>query len=512
MAVTLQTKLSVRRNNMLLGDRGRIEKNQMANLAKKYTTTGFMYTEYPHKSFWSGEFDEADFKTALKELFSKAQDTPLLLYVHIPFCEQLCWFCTCHMSITREYEKVKNYLNFLFREIDMLHDFFGQNRVSPNFREIHLGGGSPTFVYEKEFDQLIEKLESITDIKKLDEFSIEIDPRRVDKGRMAYYQAKGINRISFGVQDFDLEVQKAINRVQPAELIENLLTPDIRSRFSNGTNFDLICGLPKQTPETIRETCEKVIEMSPDRICLNYLHYSPQFAPHQNIMFDGRKGRPTRLPDFYERKMIFLEALKVLTGHGYIRTGYDHFAKPTDAVVKAMRERKMQWNSLGVTAGRYSDVLGIGVHSLSTLGDCYSQNFYEFADYEKALVNGRFPVYRGHKLTREDIIRRAVIHALRNFFFLDFRVIEKRYDIEFKKYFKEELITLKEFERDEIVELSDASITITELGHQFANLVCRDFDKFYSSNKKARDLGDLFDDKKVIPETSSEIKTLIGSE
>ena len=495
---------------MLLGERGWIEKDQMANLAKKYTTTGFMYTEYPHKSFWSREFGEREFKTALKDLFSKDKAAPLLLYVHIPFCEQLCWFCTCHMSITQEYEKVKNYLKFLFLEIDLLHDFFKENRIVPNFREIHLGGGSPTFVNEPDFDSLIEKLRSIADLQKLDEFSLEIDPRKVDKERMRYYHTQGINRISFGVQDFDLEIQKAINRVQPADLIENLLTPDIRGLFRNGTNFDLICGLPYQTPETIRQTCEKAIGMSPDRICLNYLHYSPQFAPHQNIMFDGRNGRPTQLPDFYERKMIFLEALKTLTKKGYVRTGYDHFAKPTDAVAQAMREKKMQWNSLGVTAGRYSDVIGIGVHSLSTVGGCYSQNFYELPDYERALMNGKFPVYRGHRLTPDDEIRRTVIHLLRNFFFLDFLEIEKKYGIDFGKYFKDELMSLEEFVKDGMVELSESSLTITELGHQFANLVCRDFDKFYNRNKKAMDAGQLFDEKKTLPDDSSEIKSLVG--
>ncbi len=491
---------------MLLGERERIRKEQMAHLAGKYNTTGFMYTEYPHKSFWSPEFGEEGFKTALKNVFSRGKTAPLLLYVHIPFCEQLCWFCTCHMLITREYEKVKNYLGWLYREIDLLRAFFEEHSIQPNFREVHLGGGSPTFVDEKDFDELIEKLRSIADIGRLDEFSLEIDPRKVDKDRMRYYRSQGINRISFGVQDFDLEVQKAINRVQPAELIENLITPEIRNRFSHGVNFDLICGLPKQTPETIRKTCERAIQMSPDRICLNYLHYSPQFAPHQQIMWDGRQGRPSQLPDFFERKMIFLEALDVLTKNGYVRTGYDHFAKPTDAVAKAMQEGRMKWNALGVTAGRYSDVIGIGVHSYSTLGESYAQSFYELLDYQEALAKGSFPVFRGHHLSRDDVIRRTVIHTLRNFFFLDFREIEERYDIVFKEYFKEELVTLEEFVKDEIVELADGSITITELGHQFANLVCRDFDKFYQANKKARDFGAFFAEEKTIGDEASEIR------
>lgn len=495
---------------MLLGERGRVGREQLRELSEKYDTTGFMYTDYPHKSFWSVDFGPGGLKEALKTLFSKEPNVPLLLYVHIPYCEQLCWFCTCHMSITREYEKVKNYLEILYQEIELYRKFFEERSIRPNFREIHLGGGSPTFVHEREFGELVERLGTLADLKNLDEFALEIDPRHVDRERLQYYHSKGITRISFGVQDFDLNVQKAVNRVQPAELIENLLTPEIRERFPNGINFDLICGLPYQSPETMRRTCERVLEMSPDRICLNYLHYSPQFAPHQKIMADGRNGRPDRLPDFYERKTIFMEALAVLTQGGYVRTGYDHFAKPSDAVARAMKDGKMRWNALGVTAGRYQDVLGIGVHSLSTLGDYYSQNFYELPDYQAAVGKGEFPVYRGYRLTPGDKIRRDVIQTLRNFFSLDFRSIEEKYRISFKEYFKEELEALQEFAKDEIVELSDSAVRITELGHQFTTLICRNFDKFYTGNPRARDLGAFFDDQKVIPEHASELRTAVG--
>ena len=494
---------------MLLGNRLLNERQQMANLTKKYDTTAFMYTEYPHKNFWSKEMGDPEFRKALKALFSKDKNVPLMLYVHIPYCEQLCWFCTCHMSITKEYEKVRNYLDFLFREIDLHRELFRQLGIKPNFREIHLGGGSPTFVNQKDFDQLVEKLAFIADLKNLDEFAIEIDPRRVDRDRMKYYHSKGINRISFGVQDFDLEVQKAVNRVQPAELIENLLTPEIRKRFSNGVNFDLICGLPNQTTQTIRETCERAARMSPDRICLNYLHYSPKFAPHQTIMIDGRNGRPTQLPDFHERKLLFLEALDALTQQGYVRTGYDHFAKPTDAVAKSMKKRKMQWNELGVTAGRYVDILGIGVFSMSTLGEYYFQNVYEIPDYEAAVSKGHFPTYRGHQLTQDDLIRRGVIHSLRNFFSVEFQEIEERYSIRFREYSKREIASLGEFVKDGVVEVLKNSILITELGHQFTNLVCRNFDKYYEGNKLIADLGELTQDKAALPEASSEIKKAV---
>jgi len=450
------------------------------NLLKKYSHETFMYTEYPHKKFWSKEFSEVDFSRALKDLFSVNKDIPLMLYVHIPFCKRQCFYCTCHTMITNDYERIKNYLRLLFLEIDLFKKFFDENSITPNFQEIHIGGGSPTTLYEEEMNLLIEKFRSIVDIESLREFSIEIDPREVNKEKLEYYHSIGINRISIGVQDFDPDVQKAINRVQSPELIENLLIPEIRKYFTKGVNFDIICGLPLQTRVTIKETFERIVKMSPERVCFNYMHYSPKFAEHQNIMFDGRNGRPTKLPNFRERKIIFCEALKILLNNGYLHTGYDHFAKPNDDIAKAMRNKIMHWNALGVTPGTYLDTIGLGLHSYSTMGSYYSQNICELPDYGRAVANDQFPIYRGYKLSKDDLIRRDIIKSLRNFFFLGYCDIEKKYNIEFKKYFKEELDTLIEFARDAILELSDNEIIITELGQQFANLVCRNFDSYVS--------------------------------
>ncbi len=441
-------------------------------------TNPFMYTEYPHKRYWSKEFGSKEFQTVLKSWHTNGETPPTMLYIHIPFCEQFCWFCTCSMKVTKNYQRIKNYIELLYLEIDLLQDFFIQNGIRFNIREIHLGGGSPTLLREEEFDKLIEKIGSIVDLKNLGEFSIEIDPRKVDKDRMQYYHQKGINRISFGLQDFDLNVQKAINRIQPPELIENLLTPEIRKLFKNGVSFDIICGLPLQTEKSIRETFERIVKISPDRICLNFLHYVPEFAKHQTIMADGCDGRPSQLPDMYERKDLFVEALGILLEGGYIRTGYDHFAKPTDSLSGTMEDRTMHWNALGVTPGVCHDVIGLGTSSISTIGDYYIQNFYEVPSYKGAVMNEVFPVYRGYGLDRDDIIRRDIIRTLRNFFFLDCSDIERRYDIEFKEYFEDELSALADFVKDELVEIRDDTIIITELGHQFANLVCRVFDAY----------------------------------
>ena len=340
-------------------------------------TNAFMYTEYPHKSFWDINMKDADYRKALLELLTSDPDVPLMLYVHILYCTELCWFCTCHIDkATKDYDLRLKYLETLFMEIDLLKKFLDQNSLKPNFKEIHLGGGSPTDLKMDDFDRLTEKLGLLVDIKTTDEFSIEVDPRHTTREMLRHYHENGINRISIGVQDFDPEVQKAINRIQPIELVEELMAPEIVKLFPNGINFDIICGLPHQTNETIRKTAEECVRLGPDRICLNYLHLAPEFAKHQNLMSDGKYGRPDRLPDYYQRKDLFVTALETLSDGGYVRTGYDHFSKPTDAVAKAMKEGRMRWNALGVTAGRYAGVIGVGVHSYNTIGNHYFQNVY----------------------------------------------------------------------------------------------------------------------------------------
>jgi len=423
-------------------------------VTKKYGTTAFMYTEYPHKRFWEKGPRRHDLS-----------QNPSLLYVHIPYCPKLCYFCTCHMSITNDYSKIERYMEYLYKELKLV------KLLEPNVKEIHLGGGSPTMLNKSDFRVMVYYLRQIVDIESLDEFAIEIDPRTIDQDMMHFYANSGINRISFGVQDFDLKVQKAINRVQPASLIEKLLVPDIRSRFKNGVNFDIICGLPHQTKETMRKTCQETVRLAPDRICLNYLHYSPELAKHQKLMTD--------LPNFEERKGLFREALYILTNGGYMRTGYDHFALPTDANAMATTGNKTGWNSLGTTPGRVMDTIGVGVSSISCIGTNYFQNFYDLPDYNEALDDGMFPIYRGHSLNDDEIKRRKIIQELRNYFVSD---------VGDETYFKTELEELKEFAKDGLVTLNGTKVDI--INPEYTNLVCRVFDKFYEGESMSHDLGE----------------------
>lgn len=465
-----------------------ISKDINEKLIKKYGERSLMYTTYPNSRFWSEKLRDCEYRRALKEFFGTNSNEPLMLYVHIPHCHKQCLFCTCETIITLNYEDIKRYLQFLYSEIELFRLFFEEIGCIPNFKEVHLGGGSPTYLHEEEFGMLMEKLCTIVNFNAVDEFAMEIDPRHVKPDRMYFYAKHRINRISFGIQDFDFEVQKAVDRVQPAILTERLLTPDIRGLFPNGINFDIICGLPYQTKETIRRTAEKIVEMSPDRICFNYLHMRPDFFPHQLEM-------PV-LPDNFQRKILFKTAMEILEGNGYIRAGYDHFAKHTDEAAQAMIQNNMQWNLLGVTAGRYNSVIGVGIHSISTLWPRhYFKNFYtakdeinglvdvrkmkkNYKDYEAALGRGEFPIFRGHCLSDDDLIRREVIQQLRNYFYADGIEIEQKYCINFQDYFRNELKVLAEFVEDGIVEISGNKIIITEVGKEFADYICSRFDVY----------------------------------
>lgn len=447
-------------------------------IVEKYDSKEFMYIEYPHKSFWSEEFGENNVKEALHQLSNEQKGEPLTLYVHFPYCTKPCFFCTCHFEITKDHDKAKDYLNTLNNEINLYRKFFDENSINPNFVEVHLGGGSPTFLNEEEFDYLVDIINPIANIRNLDEFAIEIDPRFVDKERMRYYHTKGINRISFGLQDFDINVQKAVNRVQSSDLVKSLIAPNIRQLFKKGVSFDIICGLPLQTEESIRKTFEEIIELSPDRVCFNYLDFAPKFAPHQDIMTDGRNGRPTRLPNAKERKHLFQQGLEILTSKGYLRAGYEHFAKTEDDIGKSIREGKLHWNALGATPGRSVDVLGVGPHSATTLGKFYYQNIYGVEPHKELVDKGQFPVFRGHKLSQDDIIRRDIIRKFRNFFAVNYADIEEKYNINFPEYFNSELKSLRKLANDGILNYSDKAIEITESGREFTLHVCRSFDKY----------------------------------
>lgn len=443
------------------------------------------YIEQPTKEHWSRDFTSEDYVAALRHMIERENNPPIVLYIHIPYCAQMCMFCVCHFKITHDYGKIRSYLPSLYREMGIVRRIYRELGVSPNVREVHLGGGSPTYLREQEFIDLRWRIQEIADISALDEFTIEIDPRRVGTDRMHFYADNGIDRISFGVQDFDFHVQEAINRVQPPELMRNLLTPEIRRRFVS-VNFDLIVGLPNQTESTVRCTINEVVEMQPDRIALSFMHYNPSVHRHQQVMKLNGK-----LPDHRERKFLHELAVEMLQDEGYVRSGYEHFARPNDEVARAVEAEKVQYNSLGATPGRCDYLIGLGVSSYGRIGKShYVQQTYDHDDYADAIAEGRFPIYRGHHLTGQDLIRREVIQKLRSVFHVKRREIEEKYCIDFRGFFNREVILLEQFATDGMVELSGDEIRVTNLGKNFTNLICRVFDRHSRGPDFPRDFFD----------------------
>jgi len=445
------------------------------NLVKKYhNNLVFDYTEYPTKSNWDLEISGADYKQVLADWLPKVSNEPVVFYVHTPYCEELCYFCLCSKEITRDYTKVTNYLdNYLYREIDLLEQCFESAESYPNVETIYFGGGSPTYYKPKEFESLVAKLGSIINFNKVKNFTVEIDPRRIDLDRLHFYHRKGVNRLSFGIQDFDPLVQKEINRIQPPELVENLLTPEIRKLFPT-VAFDLLIGLPKQTPESIATTIDRVIQIGPDEIQTMYVHYKPDTRKYMTRMV-----RNEPMLDFYDRKAVFLEASERLMDAGYVRAGFESFVRSDSRLAGVMEKKSAIYNSIGTQSDQLRNFLAVGSSAHGALGeDYYFQNYYEQRPYRLALDSGQLPVYRGLKLSKDDILRRNLICDIRTYFGFGKTRYETKYGIEFDQYFQEEYRNLEEFEKDGIVRCTRGGLELTELGIHFAPQVASVFDKY----------------------------------
>ncbi len=447
--------------------------DQFTNLLNKFNESGPYYTSYPSISGWVEAFDHHDYEKALKDFFAgEGKDTPIHLYVHIPFCAKLCWYCICNISISNDRARIQEFVNYLLREIDMLRNFFEKNSIKPNIREIHLGGGTPSHLYTDQFAQLTERLSTLVDLNSLDEFAMEIDPRTTNKENLKFYADHGVKRISFGVQDFDANVQLAINRVQPVEMIEALLPPNIRSIF-DGLNFDLLFGLPLQTRKTFRNTLETVKRLSPDRVTLLKYAHVPDVRKHMKAIHDADLPPPDDLP------LMFTEAVQTFLEHGYEWVGFDHFAKPTDDLGMAVKNRTVGRNFNGFTTGTTSHLIGIGPTSTGAFGNYYSQNFFEFHDYFKAIDEGRFPTFRGYRMKKDDVIRRDIMFRLLCDQRVNFEDIDVKYAINYKEYFEYELAELRhQFIQNGVLDFSGTTMGITTLGRCFIRHVCRVFDTF----------------------------------
>ncbi len=461
-----------------------MSKELNANLIKKYhQDLVFNYAEYPTKDHWSFSFKNDEYKNALLDWLPKNKEKKIFFYVHIPFCEKLCWFCTCSKFIVKDYDKVTDYLKYLYKEIDILFDFLKTNNLKLNVGTVFFGGGSPTILNKKDLKELVDKLRGLFDWSNVDFFTIESDPRRVDEERLIYnHEVCGANRISFGMQDFDEEVQRRVNRIQPSHLFDEILTPKVRKMYKE-IAFDLLIGQPGQTTEGMEKTCDEILRLKPTLVQLSLMAYKPWVAKYQvQMVADGP------LPDFLERKALLEIIHKRLKIGGYVRTGFECYSLPDSPMTKAFEEGEAHYGAAGHQPGGRVNFIAVGSSSMSNLGnDYYTQNFYDLPSYKKALDNNLLPNFRGIKLSLDDKIRQHATQQIRSYFKLDFKNFKDQFNIDFPKYFETEISYLKEMIDDGLLVVSNESITLTELGRDFTQNIMNFFDKYDPPNKSYKE-------------------------
>ena len=436
-------------------------------LLNKYNTSGPRYTSYPTALEFHDQFNDSDLKTAIKV----SPNRELSLYVHIPFCHSLCYYCGCNKVITRHRDKADIYLDFLAKEITSRAEFFTDYTV----KQLHWGGGTPSFLTHKQITKLVALLKKSFKFAEQVEMSIEIDPREIELNLAQHLFDLGFNRLSLGVQDIDLKVQQTINRVQSTEFIGDFIAQAKNVGFKS-INVDLIYGLPHQNIETFTKTLAKVHDWNVERISLfSYAHLPSRFAAQ-------RKLRDEWLPSVDEKFALMKLAIETLCNYGYEFIGMDHFAKPDDELAIAQKNGTLHRNFQGYTTKGSCDLLGLGVSSISAIGNSYSQNIKELQAYYKAIDDHQYAVEKGLTLTQDDIIRGEVIRELMCNLHIEKQAINDKFsDVEgfnFDDYFADDLLTLKTFQDDGLLTNDDKAITVKQSARLLIRNICMSFDAY----------------------------------
>ncbi|WP_406703804.1 oxygen-independent coproporphyrinogen III oxidase [Sodalis sp.] len=440
-------------------------------LIQKYNYSGPRYTSYPTALEFSQEYDDAAFATATR----RYPERPLSLYVHIPFCHKLCYFCGCNKIVTRHGAKVDDYLDTLAREIRARAPLFAGRHVS----QMHWGGGTPTFLSVAQTARLMALLREHFSFAADAELFIEIDPRDIPLDLIDDLQRQGFNRISVGVQDFNGEVQRLINREQDEALIFGLIERATRLGFRS-TNIDLIYGLPRQTRDRFAYTLQRVIALGPQRLSVfNYAHMPSLFAAQ-------RKFKDADLPDAGQKLALLQHSIMTLTDASYQFIGMDHFARPDDELALAQLAGRLHRNFQGYTTQGECDLLGLGLSAISMIGDHYAQNQKVMRSYRDAVERQGNGLWRGVALSRDDCLRRDVIKALICQFRLDFNVIETAYGIQFTDYFAEDLAQMAPLVEDGLVTMSAGALEITTRGRLLVRNICMCFDAYLRASQRQR--------------------------
>ena len=444
-------------------------------LIRRFDRNGPRYTSYPTADRFVEAYDGAAHAAWLERREIGGFARPLSLYVHLPFCASLCYYCACNKVITRDHGRSAKYLRYLEKELRLLLPHL---RGSRQITQLHLGGGTPTFLSHEELRHLAAMLRAHFDFAPDGEYAIEIDPRTVDEATIALLAELGFNRMSLGVQDHDPAVQEAIHRIQPAALTHATLDAARRHGFGS-VNFDLIYGLPRQSVASFDRTLDDVLDCRPERIALySYAHLPARFKPQRRIADHIMPGAQQKLD-------IFMLAHRRLLDAGYVHVGMDHFALPEDELAQALHSGRLHRNFQGYTTQAECDLLALGVSAISKIGPAYSQNLHGLDDYYDSLDQGRLPVARGIESTPDDLARRAVIMALMCQGEVALEAIETAHLLDFRSYFAAELERLEEFEQAGLLEMEEGWLRVTPQGRYFLRGISMVFDA-YLQNAQSR--------------------------
>jgi oxygen-independent coproporphyrinogen III oxidase len=446
------------------------------SLLQRFDIPGPRYTSYPTADRFVDAFDSEAFAGWLGKRGESGGQIPLSLYVHLPFCNTVCYYCACNKVITKDHSRTAEYLQALAREVELIDARLTGPR---QIEQLHFGGGTPTFLTNDELGQLMALLTSRFPLAPKGEYSIEVDPRSTPPDKVAALGELGFNRMSVGVQDFDPEVQAAVNRLQSYEMTRATIEAARKADFKS-VNLDLIYGLPKQNRATFANTLDKVLQLSPERIALyHYAHLPERFKPQRRI-------ESADLPSPQEKMSIMLDAIQRLTEAGYQYIGMDHFAKGDDDLARAQQQGRLHRNFQGYSTRPDCDLIGLGVSSISKIGPTYSQNVRELDEYYDRLKNGILPTARGVLLDMDDLVRRAVIMALMCHFEVSKEAIEQSHLIKFDEYFKREVAALKPFQDEGLVENTKEWINVLPRGKLLIRAIAMSFDRYLRSDERIR--------------------------
>jgi oxygen-independent coproporphyrinogen-3 oxidase len=448
-----------------------------ADLVRRYDRPGPRYTSYPTAVQFHDGFREAEYRAAAAKTNGRTPPSPLSLYIHVPFCASPCFYCGCNKIITRSREQAENYLTRLYREIELQAELFDKDRVVD---QLHFGGGTPTFLNPWQLEDLLKKLDWHFALRKDDtrEFSIEIDPRTCEPDTVDLLARAGVNRMSLGIQDFDPQVQQAVNRIQSAEQTFALMDRARRAGYKS-VSVDLIYGLPKQNRERFSRTLDEVIAAKPDRLAVySYAHLPHMFKPQKRI-------NPADLPSGAEKLALLGLTMEKLTSAGYVYIGMDHFALPGDELAVALREGSLHRNFQGYSTHADCDLVALGVSSIGKLGDTYAQNYKTLHDYYQAIDAGHLAVHRGLALNDDDRLRRAVIQMIMCRARVEFAEVDAAWSIRFEDYFARELEALKPLLADGLLVMRERGFELTPIGRLLMRNVAMCFDAYLAAHQQS---------------------------